>query len=523
MTDEIPKGTPESVVARAAEPPRVPDFEPTLGIEVARSFRGTPRHRLVALGDSLLQGFQSGAIYNTDISVPAIVAYELGADFRYPRYGGPGGLPLNIELLLRRIEQRHGTTLEPWELPTALLAARGFMDEVEDYWERGPGAAFPSVGYLHNLSCFGWDLRDALQKTARDCAARIRTPRDDLVRQLVENNGERAALHVYPNGDERRRDLTLFDVAAELGADHDDATDTGIETLLVFLGSNNALRTVTELRVAWSGDDFRDLDAKRAYTIWRPEHFDSEWTEVLARLRTVGARHVVLCTVPHVTIAPIARGLGTKSGSRYFPYYSRPWVDERRFEASRDEHITGPEARMVDAAIDLFDETISRTVADARRAGLDWYLLDTAGILDRLAARRYVDDLEARPAWWQPYALPPALAALDPVPDTRFLSADGRGGRASGGLFSLDGVHPTTVGYGILAQEVLDVMVRAGVEFRTANGTVRTGAVAVDFERLLRRDTLVRTPPQNLDSMLSILGWLDEVLDVFRVQLRLGL
>ncbi len=349
-----------------------------------------PRHSTTsigALGDSLLQGFQSGAIYNTDVSVPAIVAHELGADLRYPRFGGPGGLPLNVEVLLRRIEQRHGSTLEPWELPTALFTARGFMDEVEDYWERGPGATPPLVGYLHNLSCFGWDLRDALQKTARDCAERIATPRDDLVRQLVENNGERAALYVYPNADDRRREMTLFDVATELGAEHDEDTDAGIETLVVFLGSNNALRTITELRVVWSGDDFRDLDAKQAYTIWRPEHFDSEFAEVVAKLRNIGARHVVLCTVPHVTIAPIARGIGTKNGSPYFPYYTRPWVDARRFDASRDEHITGAQARMVDAAIDLFDETITQAVADARRAGLDWYLLDTAGILDRLAAR----------------------------------------------------------------------------------------------------------------------------------------
>lgn len=317
--DEIPEGTPDTVVARAARPPRVPVFDPTLGIDVPRSFRGTPPHRLVALGDSLLQGFQSGAIYNTDVSVPAIVAHELGADLRYPRFGGPGGLPLNVEVLLRRIEERHGSTLQPWELPTALFTARGFMDEVEDYWERGPGATPPLVGYLHNLSCFGWDLRDALQKTARVCAERIATPRDDLVRQLVENNGERAALYVYPNTDDRRREMTLFDVAAELGAEHDGDTEAGIETLVVFLGSNNALQTVTELQVVWSGDDFRDLDAKQAYTIWRPEHFDSEFAEVVAKLRDIDARHVVLCTVPHVTIAPIARGSGRRTARRTSP------------------------------------------------------------------------------------------------------------------------------------------------------------------------------------------------------------
>lgn len=523
MAGDIPDGTPEDVARRAAQPPRVPEFDSTLGIAVARTGRGTPRHRLVAIGDSLLQGFQSGAIYRPEVSVPAIVAHELGTEFRHPRFGGPGGLPLNIELLLRRLEERHGRTLEPWEVPSALFTARAFMDEVEDFWERGPGAQPPVVaGYQHNLACFGWDLRDALERTAAHSEAAIRRPRDNLLAQIVENNGDRAALHVYPRWDEPQRHMTLFDVARELGADRDTDTDSGIETLVVFLGANNALRAVTELRVTWSGDNFRDLDAKREYTVWRPEHFDAEFAEIVAGLRTIAARHVVLCTVPQVTIAPIARGLGPKNGSRYFSHYARPWVVERRFSAARDAHITGSQARAVDAAIDLYNSTITDAVAAARRDGLDWHLLDVAGILDRLAARRYVDDLDARPSWWEPYSLPPMLAELDPVPDTRFLTANGRGGRAAGGLFSLDGVHPTTVGYGVLAQEIVDVMVRAGVEFPDRNGTTR-GRVDVDFARLLRLDTLVNNPPQNIDSTLGVLGWADEVLDLFRVDLGRGL
>ena len=87
------------------------------------------------------------------------------------------------------------------------------------------------------------------------------------------------------------------------------------------------------------------------------------------------------------------------------------------------------------------------------------------------------------------------------MPDSLFLSADGRGGRASGGLFSLDGVHPTTVAYGVMAQELANIMVTAGVQFDRAQ---------IDFDRLVRRDTLVRTPPQNLDSTLGVIGWADE-------------
>ncbi len=517
----LPEGTPEAVVEQAAAGPRVPVFDPTLAIGVDRSrFGGVPTHRLVAVGDSLLQGFQSGAVYRTEVSVPAVLAYELGIfpTFRYPRFGGPGGLPLNIEYLLRRLEERYGPRLDVWELPTALFTVRGFMDEVEDYWERGPGAEVPMVaGYNHNLSCYGWDLRDALENTAAQCEAALTTPRDNLVDQIVENNGERAALRVYPHWDEQRRHETLFDAARALGAEHDAGTDAGIETLVVFLGANNALRTATELRVAWSGDDFRGPGRSRAYTIWTPEHFDAEFAEVVARLRAVEARHVILCTVPHVTIAPIARGIGTKSGSPYFPYYTRPWIGERHFDPARDEHLTGAQAQAVDTAIDLYNITITRAVADARRDGLDWYLLDTAGILDRLAVRRYVEDPAARPEWWTPYPLPPALAELRPVPDTRFLAADGEGGRAAGGLFSLDGVHPTTVAYGILAQEIADIMMGAGVEFRHPSGVVRDGRIEVDFARLLRNDTLVQTPPQNLDSSLAVLGWADQVLDLFRI------
>ena len=70
------------------------------------------RHRLVVIGDSLTHGFQSGAIFNTDLSYAAIIARELGWDgFRFPRYGGPGGIPLNIEYILRDLEQRFGAEI----------------------------------------------------------------------------------------------------------------------------------------------------------------------------------------------------------------------------------------------------------------------------------------------------------------------------------------------------------------------------------------------------------------------------
>ena len=62
------------------------------------------------------------------------IAYELGCldSFRYPRYGGRGGLPLNLELLFRDLEKHVGSTVNVFELPQAAFDALKFMDEVEE-------------------------------------------------------------------------------------------------------------------------------------------------------------------------------------------------------------------------------------------------------------------------------------------------------------------------------------------------------------------------------------------------------
>lgn len=505
---------------------REPVWDPTLGIDVPRDWQGAPRHRLVSVGDSLTQGFASGAVFQTDLSYSAIIAHELGWDgLRYPRYAGAGGLPLNIELLLRELERSFGANLDWWELPLALFRARQFMDQVEDYWERGPGAQPPALTATnHVLGMYGWRLRDVLIRTTERYTAEIGQPSDDLLQQTVQNHSARAALRVLPRITEEDRRRTALDAAEALGhetlraAELGEDPEHGIETLVVFLGANNVLGAVTQLRVVWSGPGFDDPDRNGDFTVWRPSHFIADLDLVAAKVRQVRARHVIWCTVPHVTIAPITHGVGGKMhpGSRYFSYYTRPWISDRAFNPGRDPAITGDEARAVDSAVDQYNDAITATVAAARRAGRDWYLLDIAGVLDRLAVRRYLDDPPARPDWWQPYPLPPELAALRPVPDSRFLTADGAG-RLTGGLFSLDGVHPTTVGYGILAQEIIDVMVRAGVQFNQPNApTPRPTPVRIDFSRLIRRDTLLTRPPANITSTLSVLAWADEALNLIR-------
>ena len=522
MAEKLPDSmldpnTPDEV--EVTDTPRKPVEDPTLGIQVDKKAEGRPRNRLVAIGDSLTHGFQSGAIYNTDLSWPAIIAREMGWQkfFRYPNYYGHGGLPLNLEFLIRELEEQLGDTTSWWETPLALFRARQFMDEVEDYWERGAGSTVPRIkGINHNLGIYGWDLRDALVRTAEMLEAQILEPTDHFFKQIVENANERAALRVLKSAQD---DLTPFGVAAQLGAEgteEEAGKGDGIETLIVLLGANNALPSMLRLEVIWSEDGYDDLEEKRQFTVWNPVHFQAELDLVVEEIKKIKARHVILGTVPHVTVAPIARGVGSKvrKGSRYFPFYTRPWIRDEDFDEKVDPHVTEQQARAIDSAIDQYDYAITEAVETARNDGLDWYLFEVAGLLDRLAARRYISDPLARPEWWRKYELPPELRALSPVPDSCFF-VSGPEGRTQGGLFSLDGVHPTTVAYGILAQELINVMQQyAGVKFYLGDGqTKRTGPVRVDFGRLISRDTLISDPPRSLTSDLGLIGWVDEVLD----------
>ncbi|HEY8092504.1 MAG TPA: hypothetical protein VID93_01935, partial [Acidimicrobiales bacterium] len=124
--------------------PRAPERDPTLGIPVAVARSNRPRHRLVTIGDSITQGFMSGAIFRTDLSWPAIVADELGfTRFRYPTYeptDGPGGIPLDLERLSRFIDRTAGPTLSWNEVLGTARRLRSYMDKIEDYWERGQGS-----------------------------------------------------------------------------------------------------------------------------------------------------------------------------------------------------------------------------------------------------------------------------------------------------------------------------------------------------------------------------------------------
>lgn len=525
--------TPASVVIRTE--PRRHVTDPTLGIDVAVDRPDEPANRLVTIGDSLTQGFMSAAVFRTDRSWPAIVAHEMGLrlldEFRYPTYeppSGPGGLPFDLERGIRGLETIVGERIDWWELLRAGRWLRSYMDRIEDFWEdRGDDHfVMPDTDRpYHNLAVYGADLVDVLALTARSNDERLLVaPSDHFLKQIVEHDNDRAWRVVLDSCSSP--DHTVLDAARELG--EDGPGEHGIETLVVMLGANNALGSVVQLHPHWTPDDYLDepsldrrLAAKGPYNVWQPEHFAEEWGRLCEQIRTIRARHVIIATVPQVTIAPIARGVRGKarSGSRFFPFYTRPWITDDDFDVDRDPWIDADQARGIDSAIDAFNETIIESVRDARSGPdpLDWYVFDLGGLLDSMAVKRYVTDPESQPPWWTPYELPEPIASLQPRVDSRFFASNVQG-RQQGGLFSLDGVHPTTIASGVVAREIIRIMDRAaGVTFRDRNGVARTaGTVDVDFDRVLTLDTLNSDPPTSISATLALMGWLDEQLEWVR-------
>lgn len=534
MPQMLDAKTPDDVKIRAEA--REPITDPTLGIAVNVNRQGTPPHRLVAIGDSLTQGFQSGAIFNTRLSYPRIIAREMGwSQLRYPIYNGPGdGLPINLEHLTRQIEQKFGENIQWWEFAPFLSFVRNYLDQVEDYWERGDGSIAPDPKGLinHDLAVYGWDLRNTLSRTAQICQKILdeHPPKDDLIRQTVEYHNERAAIRVLNSArDAQGNALTPLQAAAALSREGmpENPDGDGIETLIILIGANNALGSILTFKVEWTAEGYDNMDINDRYTVWRPIHFKAELDKIVEEVKKIRARHVIWGTVPHVTIAPFAHGVNkdrqgnkVRPDSRYFPFYTLPWINDDDFDPDKHPNLTEQEARAIDSAIDQYNEFITDIVRQGRMEGRDWYLFEAAGLLDRLASRRYIDDPDARPSWWTKvggeYKLPPELQALKPVPpDSRFFTS-GPNGRTKGGLFSLDGIHPTTIGYGIMAQEFIKVMQLAGVKFYEIDGkTERKGGVKVDFKRLLAEDTLISNPPKVLSDALGLISTLDKNFNIF--------
>ena len=472
--------------------------------------------RLVSIGDSLTQGFQHGAIRRCEWSYPAMVARAIGADYVVPNFNpGPGGPIVDIEELTKRVSKIAGKRINLLEAPAVGVAALSYLSELEDYWERGPGTRAPEGGPLdhHGLAVWGFEVLDAL--TLSDAVCLRNTPKATdqnwFQNQVIEFAMYRTARRVLnPNRILGLAELTQVQRAKKLAEEQG-----GIENLVLALGANNALGTCTQLALRWSQSaDYRKLAHQRTCTIWEPEHFRTIYDRLVAETKQIGAKNVFVLNVPHVTIPPVTRGVSPHSGEPdadgYYEYYTRFWIWDKDFDPDRHDCIRREDARTIDATIDEYNAHIAKVARDN-----GWHLVDMCALLDGLAFRRNA----GKPPFQFPAELVRALrdnaATAERVRpdgtillDSRFFAVPDKPPAADqpadvwqklyrGGLFGLDGVHPTTVGYGLVADRLLAVMRAAGVSMQGAPGEL-------SWPDIVAADTLLTKPPAVL---ADLQGW----------------
>lgn len=446
--------------------------------------------KLVSIGDSLTQGFQSLAIQKTNLSYPAMIAESLGMpipDFRVPDFMGKGGLPLNIEWLSRELEIEYGRDINLFEWAFAIDHIVDLLDDVEDYWERGKGSQAQRDSLYHNLAVWGFEVADAYTINSQICKDAISNTKDDWFRPPSEPRLRTAYRVLNPPQTHERADDTQIKIAKKIKEQ-----DGEIENLIVWLGANNCLGTVVKLEIVETGNNPPGPCSDK--TLWKPAAFKKEYDELAFQIQEIGAKNVYVATVPHVTIPPVTRGVMKNRGRlplsrRYFDYYTRFFIRDKNFDPGKDPHLTGKEAEKIDSYIDKYNDIIRSHAKDK-----GWQVVDVCSILDQLAVRRN----HGKPT----YELPPELQDLS----IRFFEIEPSGRIKNGGIIALDGVHPTTCGYSIIAHEFIKVM-------RDRNPTMHD----INFSEIRSLDSLVSKPPQTLNDIFGMLQTLEKWFHISRI------
>ncbi len=439
--------------------------------------------KLFTIGDSLSQGFMSLAVARTDLSFSTLLAAKLGLHpgqgYRFPDWPEEG-LPLNLEAVLRRLVSRYGADIGGLEWVTVLPTINDVVDRAEDYYERGPGAAeepYPGgVEFFHNVAVTGFTTADAWLVTPRLCKEELgfgsaRRPADDFL-QGPDRVGYRAALKVLnPSLDPQYDDYSQL-----TWLDHH-ARGEGVENLVLWLGANNALGTVISLKINQPSSGLNPPVHQRSYVerqqrgwnLWHPADFRTEYEELLGRvdasMRANQAEdwRVFVGTVPLVTIAPLAKGVGETTAIRrdgtdllYSKYYTY-FPFEETFARDTSLHLTMQDALHIDDCIREYNRIIADCVDRLNRqhGRQRYHIVDIADALNQVAYKRN----NGQPT----YQFPDYFRFLYPMVNTKYYHANPDRRLVQGGLFGLDGVHPTAIGHGLIAWEFLKTMAQAGV------------------------------------------------------------
>jgi hypothetical protein len=468
--------------------------------------------KLFTIGDSISQGFMSGAAARTDLSYSTLVANLMKlTDYQYPNAWGSGGLPINLEKVLRALAKQFGSDINGLDWVTAVPLVNRLLDEVEDFYVPDPSGAT----YFPNVASQGFQVADAWLITPELC-------QKEIAKSNAEG-GNKDGTFALPNAVFYRTALKVlnpslnpaFNNCSQLEWLRRHATETqeGVENVLLWLGANNALGTVMGLNIKQTSNKdalmYMSPKDRRQWNLWHPKDFEIEYRELLDRVDQVMQNNrnpngkVFVGTVPLVTIAPIAKGVGSTTlievdpdfdtevleGSEktskaakgqcvYYKYYTYFFRDEEAVSKRDTAYLTLADALHIDDCIRRYNRTIKALIAEKNEqlGQKRYYVVDISRALQEIAYKRNAGQVQ--------YKFPEFFDLQYPGVNTKYYHADAQGRLRQGGIIGLDGIHPTAVGQGLIAYEFLKVMKDVGV----------VNSTDLNWQQIFNSDTLYSQP-----------------------------
>lgn len=463
------------------------------------------KHKIVALGDSIPQGFHNGGIYRTELGFPALLSRSLDPEFkmRLPSFTAQAGIPVNLEMLVRGLSDRFGENLDWNDYIPAATHLYSTLRRIKNYWESREGSASPDATMpYHNQGVWGFAMNDVWLMNEQKCREHIKNFKETYsIFDILPDHAMyiTAGMVLNPSQSSSFRTHSQIDNARYL-QEHG-----GIENLIVTAGHNNIMGAATNLHFKYSEkEDLNSFYADRSYTVYRPEHFEQEFRNMAEKVSSIGAERVITQTIPYVTIPPVTRGvnadLSTGKGG-YFDYYTRFWIWDDDFDPGMHPHLTKEQAITLDQHVDSYNRVI-KDVADE----YGWLVVPLNKYVSAFAYRRLAGNIK------MPYPEEFCQAMerheetkhlvedrLNPILSTQYLKIDEDTGKVrTGGIFSLDGIHPTTIGYGLIAYLYRETLKQHGVSFTRP----------IDWDFIIENDTLVTHPPRLLLQLKDLLHFL---------------
>jgi len=460
------------------------------------------------------QGTMSAAIARGNLAYHRLLEQVLCKDGKptpYPFFQLPG-LRINLEYVLKDLEKKSGSDNNidnPVEWYKSIRHINKLLNKEEEYYERGIGRLGrkrqPKVKGFKNLSIDGFKVAESWKVNPKLCRE-IVTESPDANRNSKWSTANhpyyRNAYYVLnPTGVQKYEEFSQIDWLKHY------AESEGIENVVLMLGANNALGTILHLDVKQSevidGELPHEADHEvreyHKWNLWHPDHFHAEYEAFLEKVSEALKNNkcekcnVFVGNVPHVTIAPLAKGFGPvtpdQNGRLYYKYYGYFFFDEELAKTT-DIQLNLMEARFIDSCIDKFNESISSRIANKK----GYHLVDLNKTLSDLAWKRNGGN--------PPYEMPEFLKFKYPPINTKYYHASKDGRFRQGGIFSLDGVHPSAIGQGIMAREILKVMKKAKV--KNHQNKIVDSERDLDWQEIWDNDSLIQDPVRLMHELYKL-------------------